>query len=61
MSSNFERFPAIINHANYENMWTFKICQEPPNQGQNDLVLFPKINFGKKLPRGVKGRPAESR
>ena len=45
MSSNFERLQKIINQAYAENFSCLfhvnpEICQDAPNQGQDDLVLF---------------------
>ena len=51
MSSNFARLHKIINQAYAENysclfhVWSPEICQDAPNQVQDDLVLFTIIFF----------------
>ena len=45
MNSNFERLQKIINQAYDENFNCLfdenpEICQDVPNQGQDDLVLY---------------------
>ena len=49
MNSNFERVHEILNQANFENFSCLsnaepKICQDAPNQGQDDPVfsLYPR-------------------